>query len=63
MFSKIISKIFIKSPNKTIRLIVLENGKEREITDLFISVSEAESYAKSAGFEVYKVIPQGRIEY
>ena len=61
MIRKIISKIFIESPNKTVKLIIHENGRQREF--LFMSVLDAESYAKSEGFETYKVIPQGRIEY
>lgn len=63
MLRKILRKIFIRASNKTVRLIILENGRERELQDLFISESEAKRYAENAGFEDYRVIPQARVEY
>ncbi|RKD25540.1 hypothetical protein BEP19_00935 [Ammoniphilus oxalaticus] len=61
MFSNFFNKL-VNKKNKTVRLIVLENGSER-MEGLFISVPEAETYAKTKGFESYKVVPQGRVEY
>lgn len=63
MFTRMINKILEKMSNKTVRLIVIENGRERELTRLFTSVSDAEKFAQSEGFKEYKIIPFARIEY